>query len=107
MAEQVLYKTSTTTLPLVDINFTDDLPGDTAIHATNSVVTAKDAGGTDRTATIIANETRSGMVLSADLKAGTHGEDYRISFKAVGNTTAKPVERVIELRVRDDLVGAM
>jgi len=105
MAEQVIYKTPATTLPLVDVDFTDDLPGDSAIHASTSVVTAKDAAGGDVSATIVANTTRAGMILSADLKAGVEGQDYRVSFLAIGNTTSKPVERVIELRVRADRIG--
>ena len=100
MADQVLYKTPATVLPLVDVDFTDDLPGDSAIHSTNSVVTAKNAAGEDVTETLIANTARSSMTLSADLKAGIDGEDYRISFLGVGNTTGKAYERVFELRVR-------
>lgn len=107
MSEQVVYKTPTTTIPLFDLNFTDDLPGDTAIHATNSTVTAQNSEGQDVSSALIANTTRSGMVLSADLQGGDNGEDYRVSFKAVGNTSAKPYERVIELRVRTNLIGQM
>lgn len=105
--ERVEYKTSGTTLPLYDIDFTDDLPADSALNSGTSTVTATDSAGTDRSATVIANVTVAGMVLKADLKAGVDGEDYKVVFKGIGNTSAKPFEHVIEMRVRDKLIGAL
>ena len=106
MAHQVEYKTSGTTLPLYDVDFTEDLPADSTLHADSSI-TAYDAAGTDVSATLLANETIAGMVLKSDIRAGTNGQDYRVVFKGVGTTTSKPAERVIEVRVRDTVIGGV
>ena len=106
MAHQVEYKTTGTILPLYDVDFTEDLPADSSLAAGSSI-TAYDAAGTDVSATLLANETISGMVLKSDIQAGTNGQDYRIVFKAVGTTTSKTAERVIEVRVRDTVIGGV
>ena len=47
------------------------------------------------------------MVLKADIQAGTNGQDYKVIFKGVGTTSGKAVERVIEVRVRDTVIGGV
>ena len=106
MANVVLYKTSGATLPLVQVDFTNLLTGDTSISS-GSTVTATDSGGSDVSATIVANKGVSSMILQADLKAGTDGEDYKVIFHGIGTTTAKPQEIIVELRVRDKIVGTV
>lgn len=107
MAHQLEYKTSGTTLPLYEVDFTEELPADTSLNASTSTVTATNSAGTDVTSTLIANKTVSGMVLKADILAGTNGEDYKVVFKGVGTTSAKPSEKVIEVRVRDTVIGSV
>lgn len=106
MANLVTYKTDGETLPLVQVDFTDLLTGDTSITS-GSTVTATDTAGVDQSSAVIANKTQSGMILSADLKSGTNGEDYKVIFHAIGTTTAKPREVIIELRVRNTIVGTV
>ena len=105
--ERVEYKTSGTTLPLYDVDFTEDLPADSSLNSSDSSVKAYDSSGVEQSATIIANKTVSSMILKADIRAGVDGEDYKVVFRGVGTTTGKPFEHVIEVRVRDRLTGAL
>jgi hypothetical protein len=47
------------------------------------------------------------MELHAIIKAGTNGEDYRASFKAIGATTGEIVVQQLEVRVRSELTGSL
>lgn len=89
-----------------EFDFTDELPGDTTLNSGTSTVTAVDAGGT-AAASVVGTVSISGMTLKAVLQAGTNGEDYIVSFKAVGNTTAQVVVWQVEMRVRSKLTGAL
>ena len=87
------------------VDFTDELTGDTSISA-GSAVTAIDSNG-DPITSIIGTVSRSGMVLSAVLQAGTDGEDYTVFFAGRGSTTSQDAIRVIEMRVRQRHLGAV
>ena len=89
-----------------DFDFTDELPGDAAINAGTSTVTAVDAGGA-AAASVVGTVSISGMILQAVLQAGTNGEDYLVTFKAVGSTTARAAVKQLEMRVRTKVTGAL
>ena len=68
-------------------------------------VTATSSAGSDVTAVVVGAVSKSGLVLTAVLKDGTHGEDYKLLFKAVGNVSAQLATLTVEMRVRDNILG--
>lgn len=89
-----------------EFDFTDELPSDAALNSGTSTVTAVDSSGT-AAASVVGTVTVSGMTLSAILQAGTNGEDYLVTFKAIGNTTAEVAVKQVEMRVRTKITGAL
>jgi hypothetical protein len=87
-----------------DMDFAAELPDDTSVTA-SSDVTAVNSAGTDASATVVGTESQSGMVLSAVLQAGTDGEDYVITFMGRGNSTSRDAFKLVEMRVRSQLLG--
>ena len=76
---------------------------DTTLVSEN--VSALDTAGLDATAEVIGAVTKSGLVLTAVLKDGVHGEDYKLLFKALGNVSARWATLTVEMRVRKDSIG--
>lgn len=105
MADEVIYKRSGEKYHY-EYDFTPKLTGDTSITS-GSTVTATDEEGTDASSTVVANKAQSGMVLSADLIAGTDGKDYSVIYRGVGTTSSLPRDWVVEMRVRDKLGGVV
>ena len=103
---QVIEKHPDAALLFSDFDFTDELSGDTSLNAGTSTVTAVDAGGT-AAASVVGTVSISGMKLRAILQAGTNGQDYLITFKAVGTTTAHVAVKQVEMRVRTKVTGAL
>lgn len=103
---QVIEKHPNAALLFDEFDFTDELPGDTALNSGTSTVTAVDAGGT-AAASVVGTVSVSGMILRAIVQAGANGEDYTLTFKAVGNTTAQVAVKQLEVRVRSKLTGAL
>ena len=103
---QVIEKHTDAALLFSDFDFTDELPGDTSLNAGTSTVTAVDDGGT-AAASVVGTVSIVGMSLRAVLQAGTNGQDYRITFKAVGTTTAQVSVKQVEMRVRTAVTGAL
>ena len=68
-------------------------------------VTATSSAGSDVTAVVVGAVSKSGLVLTAVLKDGIHGEDYKLLFKAVGNVSAQLATLTVEMRVRDNILG--
>ena len=79
--------------------------GDSDTALVSETVTATSSDGIDASATVIGSVSKSGLVLTAILKAGTHGEDYKLLFKATGNVTAQVATLTVEMRVRNDILG--
>jgi hypothetical protein len=106
MADEVLYKR-----PNEKVRYTYDFTPkladtDTALSAiSTSNVSAVDEEGNDASSTVVANKSISGLILSADLIAGTDGKDYLVTYKGVGSTSSNPREWVVEMRVRSKVVG--
>ena len=103
MANAVIEKLPASAILFDDFDFTDDLPGDTAV---TGAVTAVDAGGTSAP-TVVGTVSVSGMSVRAVVQAGTNGEDYLLDFKATGVTTAQVVVKQLEVRVRSKVTGAL
>jgi hypothetical protein len=106
MANQVIEKHPDAEILFDEFDFTDELPGDSALDATNSVVTAVDAGGS-AAASVVGTVSRDGMTLRAILQGGTNGQDYLITFKAEGDTTEQLAVKQLEMRVRTKVTGSL
>lgn len=102
----VIEKHPDAAILFANFDFTDELPSDSALNAGTSTVTAVDAGGT-AAASVVGTVSISGMELRAVLQAGTNGEDYIVTFKAVGSTTAQVAVKQVEMRVRTKLTGSL
>jgi len=80
---------------------------DTVLDPVKTTVKIVDSAGKDQTGSILQKATFSGTVVTLVLKDGIDGEDYTIYVMGQGDVsylTNQPV-RVIEMRVRDTLVG--
>jgi hypothetical protein len=106
MANQVIEKHPDAEILFDEFDFTDELPGDSALDATNSVVTAVDSAGS-AAASVVGTVSRDGMTLRAILQAGTNGQDYLITFKAEGDTTEQLAVKQLEMRVRTKVTGSL
>lgn len=107
MAHFLVDKRSTEKLPY-DVNFSE-IMGASDTQVASVTIVAYDSAGVDRTSLIVQQSAISGFVVTLTLKDGLDGEDYIIYVTAKGDvnsSTVTPV-RVIELRVRDTLVGNM
>lgn|SRR3990167_4830276 len=72
--------------------------------ANGSSVTAKKSDGvTDNT--VIGTVTPTSQILRAHITGGTDLEDYIVTFHAKATTSADEWEKVLELRVRNAIVG--
>lgn len=91
-----------------ELDFSDLLSdNDTLLSPTLTSIIIKDSQGVDRKSLILQVAQFSGKVVTLVLKDGIDGEDYNIWVTGQGDVsfaTRKPT-RVIELRVRDTLVG--
>jgi len=102
MAHDVLYKHPNDEISYT-VDYTDDLDGDTSISS-GSAASAVDSDGTNAP-TVIGSISRSGMVLTIPLQAGTDGEDYVITLTGRGTTTSLDATKIVEMRVRASLLG--
>lgn len=102
---EIIEKHPDGSLKFEDFDFTDDLPDDTSL-AVGSSVSAVDSSGA-AAASVIGTVGQTGMVLHVILQAGTNGEDYLITFKAVGGTTARVAVKQLEMRVRTKITGSL
>lgn len=109
MADDIVYKHTLSTTPYT-IDFTRLLPNDTTLGTTGAgsdiIKVIKSDGTTVATTSVIDTLTFSGMTMVVPLKAGTDGEDYRIEAKGIGVQTTKPATFILEMRVRNSLLGA-
>ena len=105
MPDQLKYKRT-----LEDFDFTfsfaDKLASTETVDtvANGSSVTAKKPDGTTDN-TIIGTVTPTSQSLKAHLTGGTDQEDYTVTFHAKATTSGDEYEKVLELRVRNDIVG--
>ena len=102
MASDALYKTPGEEI-LHSVDFTDLLPDDTSVTASSTVTAVKSDDSAD--ATVIGTVSQSSMLLKAVLQAGTDGEDYTVTFRGRGNSTARDRDVIVEMRVRTKLQG--
>jgi hypothetical protein len=80
---------------------------DTILDTVKTTVLIKDSKGLDKTDYLLQKKVFSGKTITIVLHNGLDGEDYTIwvtGFGDVSYLTNSPV-RVIEVRVRDTLVG--
>jgi hypothetical protein len=80
---------------------------DTQLDQVKTVAQVIDSSGKDVTGTIVQKLIFNLMKVTLILKDGLDGEDYTIFVRGFGNNESDNVQpvRVIELRVRDTLVG--
>ena len=88
-------------------DFSDDLTGDTTLAdiGSGSTITAYSSDGTDVSSTILANKTRTNMLLSVDISSVTDFEEYRIEFAGKGSTSNNIFTKVLEVRARKLIQG--
>lgn len=107
MAEFLLDKRSIEIRPY-DVNFSEILGDtDTKLDENRTTVLVKDSAGVDQTRMILQKALFSGFIVTLILKGGIDQEDYTIFVQGAGDVEYANVQpvRVIELRVRDTLVG--
>lgn len=110
MAHAIKYVHTSETLRYT-FDFADDLPStDSALADVTggpptSTITATDFDGTDVSATILSNKTRTGKTLIVDVGSLTEGEEYTVTFKGVGATSSVPLVKLLEVRARSKIVG--
>lgn len=105
MAQDVIYKRTTEDIPYT-FDFTDDLPSaDSTVTLVGIVATS--TAGTDSSATVLSGSAASGKTLTTVMQAGTDGEDYVVRATARGATSSRDFTKVVELRVRDSIIGNM
>ena len=97
MAQEVIYKHPNSNITL-SFDATEDLSGDTTITAGSTYSLLGSDGLVSTGLTIVASQ--SGMILSLAVSGGTDGEDYLVTQKAIGTTSAKTAVKVTEVRVR-------
>ena len=107
MADDVIYKHNLAQ-PSYQVDFTRKLPSDTTLSSAAVSSIAKSDGValtvTDLTETV----TVSGMVATIPFKAfGVDGEDYRLTIRGTGTTTAKVETFVLEVRLRNSMAGVV
>ncbi|KKL07309.1 hypothetical protein LCGC14_2587310 [marine sediment metagenome] len=85
------------------VDFTDILDDADSTLTGETAVATKTDGTTD--ATVIDTLSKSGLVLTVPLKAGSDGEDYVIIIKATGNSSGLIGVASLEMRVRVEEIG--
>ena len=105
MADQIKLKR-----PLEDFDhtfsFADKLAASETVDTvvSGSSVTAKKSDGTTDN-TIIGTVTPTSQSLKAHLTGGTDLEDYTVTFHAKATTSGDEYEKVLTLRVRNEITG--
>src|SRR5574341_2643031 len=97
MSQEVIYKHPNSDITIT-FDATEDLPNDSSIAA-GSTFTQLGSDGLASTGLTI-TDSESGMTLTLAISGGSDGEDYLITQKAVGTTSAKTAVKVTEVRVR-------
>ena len=108
MANEVIYVNPQGEIRYWEFDFTGALEDDTVlkdIGASTSTINAFNHAGTDVGATILQNKARTGMKLRVEIKSVTNGEDYRVEFLAIGDTTSRARMKVLEVRARRFMQG--
>lgn len=103
MAQDVIYKRTTEDIPYT-FDFTLDLPSTDSSVTLVSII-ATNTAGTDSSSTVLSGSAASGKTLTTVLQAGTEGDDYVIRATARGATSSRDFTKVVEMRVRDTIVG--
>ena len=99
MSNEVIYKHPNSAI-ILTYDATDDLPADSTITAGSGYSLAGSDGAVSTGLTITASQ--SSMTLSLAVSGGTDGEDYLVTEKAIGTTSAKTGVKVTEVRVRSN-----
>ena len=94
---EVVYKHPNSSI-IITYDATEDLPLDATITAGSTYTLLGSDGLTSTGLTITASQ--SSMTLSLAVSGGTDGEDYTVTQKAIGTTSARTVVKVPEVRVR-------
>lgn len=79
------------------VDFVKVLPAGETIQG-SSTVTVKDAAGTDVTSSIKATHAINGTQITAIVQAGTAGETYTVTFKAVTQNYTFEEEVILEVK---------
>ena len=82
----------------IAVDFSGDL--DTGETLDSAVVTATDSAGTDVTSTIVASDAVSGSTWAVRVRAGTAGQDYKITVTAT-TSDSQVYEHEVTMRVRE------
>lgn len=107
MADDVVYKHNLAQ-PTYQVDFTRKLPSDTTLASAAVSAIAKSDGVALTVSDLTDTVTISGMVATVPFKAfGVDGEDYRLTIRGTGTTTAKVETFILELRLRNVLSGVV
>ena len=82
----------------IAVDFSGDL--DTGETLDSAVVTATDSTGADVTSTIVASDAVSGNAWAVRVRAGTAGQDYKITVVAT-TSDSQVYEHEVTMRVRE------
>lgn len=99
MSQEVVYKHPNSNITL-SFDATEELPDDSTITALSTYALTGSDGLTSTGLTITAAQ--SSMTLSLAVSGGTDGEDYLVTQKAIGTTSAKTAVKMTEVRVRSN-----
>jgi len=106
MAHQIRYKRVNEQIP-IEFDFNEDLLSTDDVKAigggSSTDVTAIDSAGADQSSAIVGTKTVDTDKLTAIMKAGVDGEDYTVTFAVEGDGSGEIFEKVLELRVREEL----
>jgi hypothetical protein len=104
MADAILYQNPAESLPYT-FDFSPYMPNtDAALNdvsgGTPSTITAAKYDGTDVSSTILSNKTRTALTLIVTIAALTEGEEYLVTFKGIGATSAAKKTLVLQVLAR-------
>lgn len=102
--DQVAYKTPNEAI-LVSVDMTEKVGAADASLA--SLVCDIDESDGTAADSLDSGLTSSGLTITFLFSGGTDGEDYTLHVKGTANSTAIIAEKVIEIRVRANLVGVL
>ena len=105
MAHNIIYKRVGESNQF-DMDFTDLLTssGDASLTGA-STVTAKDSSGAAAASVVGTVSVQTSTTLRAIVQAGADKEDYTLQFKGIGNVSGQIYIQVLEVRVRELIVG--
>jgi hypothetical protein len=103
VADEVVYKAPTEVIR-VEADLTDLLEAADASLSAHTVTAINSAG---TTVTIASGITASGLSVIAFVAGTIDGEDYSVRLQGTGNSSGAVRSKLVEIRNRSNLIGAL